>query len=244
MGMNTAILTIDDIASKNTPAIVDYLKEKGIQAIMFATGQNVERFYEEALYAVKNGMIVGNHSYSHPAFSAISMEQCVEEIEKCEQVLDKLYADAGVERKFRPFRFPYGDKGSEKHDALQKYLTEQGFHKVDDRQIPYAWWKEYGMDQDVDTFWTFDFEEYRLYQDETFTKQSIWDKMSNNEPKSGAVLFAEENKHIVLLHAHDETEEVFPQYYKEFIERCLEKELKFEEPRFLKIDNGTYKEYV
>lgn len=231
--MNTAILTIDDIASKNTPAIVDYLKEKGIQAIMFATGQNVERFYEEALYAVKNGMIVGNHSYSHPAFSAISMEQCVEEIEKCEQVLDRLYADSGVERKFRPFRFPYGDKGGEKKEALQKYITERGFHKVDDTNIPYPWWKEYGMDRDVDTFWTFDFEEYRLYQDAEFTKQSIWNKMNNSDPQKGAVLFAEENKHIILFHAHDETEEVFPQYYREFIEKCLEKGLEFDKPRFL-----------
>ena len=41
--MNSALLTIDDIASKNTPAIVDYLKEKGIKPIFFATGENVER---------------------------------------------------------------------------------------------------------------------------------------------------------------------------------------------------------
>ena len=80
--MNSALLTIDDIASKNTPAIVDYLNEKRIKAILFATGQKVERYYEEALYAVKNGMIVGNHSYSHPAFSSLSMKECIEEIEK------------------------------------------------------------------------------------------------------------------------------------------------------------------
>ena len=240
--MNTAILTIDDIASKNTPEIVDYLKKKGITAIMFAEGARVERFYEEALYALQNGMIVGNHSYSHPAFSSISMEQCVEEIEKCEQVLNKLYADAGVERKFRPFRFPYGDKGGENKDALQKYFVEKGFHKVDDTQIPYPWWKELGMNRDVDTFWTFDFEEYRLQYDAEFTKQSIWDKIFNTNSQKGTVLFAEGNKHILLLHAHDETEEIYPQYYKEFIDCCLERGLKFEEPRFLKTDNGTYKE--
>lgn len=31
--MNTATLTIDDFSSKNTPAIVDYLQEKGIKPI-------------------------------------------------------------------------------------------------------------------------------------------------------------------------------------------------------------------
>ena len=91
--MNRAILTIDDIASGNTPALVDYLKEKGIPAILFATGQNVEKHYEEAKYAVNQGMILGNHSYSHPAFSALSMEEAVDEIEKCETVLNRLYQE-------------------------------------------------------------------------------------------------------------------------------------------------------
>ena len=61
--MNTALLTVDDIASKNTPAIVDYLKEKGIQPIFLAIGQNVEKHYDEALYVLKNGMIVVIVSY-------------------------------------------------------------------------------------------------------------------------------------------------------------------------------------
>ena len=103
--MVKALLTIDDIASKNTVAIVDYLNKNKIPAIMFAWGENIEKHYENAIYALKNGMIVGNHSYSHPAFSKLSFEQAVEEIEKNELVLDKLYKDAGVERRFRPFRF-------------------------------------------------------------------------------------------------------------------------------------------
>ena len=66
--MNSALLTIDDIASKNTPAIVDYLNEKRIKAILFATGQNVERYYEEALYAVKNGDDCGKSQLFTPGF--------------------------------------------------------------------------------------------------------------------------------------------------------------------------------
>ena len=31
--MNSALLTIDDFSSKNTPAMVDYLKEKNIKVI-------------------------------------------------------------------------------------------------------------------------------------------------------------------------------------------------------------------
>ena len=231
--MNSALLTIDDIASKNTPAIVDYLNEKRIKAILFATGQNVERYYEEALYAVKNGMIVGNHSYSHPAFSSLSMKECMEEIEKCEIVLERLYKDSGVERVFRPFRFPYGNKGGDNKNALQKYLREKGFQKVDDTHITYPWWRENSLDTDIDTFWTFDFEEYKIRQGSEFTKESVWKKMHDTNPESGAVLFAENNRHILLLHAHDETEEMLPEYYKLFIEHLLENGLVFEEPAFL-----------
>jgi len=171
--MNRAFLTIDDFSSKNTPAIVDYLKEKKINAIFFAIGQKVERFYGEALYAVKNGMIVGNHSYSHPAFSTLTMKECVDEIEKCEKVLEKLYKDSGVERIYKPFRFPYGDKGGNNKNMLQKYFQEIEFHKVDDTNIAYHWWKENNLNTDIDTFLTFDFEEYVIRPGSNFTKEFV-----------------------------------------------------------------------
>ncbi len=231
--MNSAILTIDDFSSQNTPAIVDYLKEKGIKVIFFAEGGRVDSCYEEAKYALKNGMIVGNHSYSHPHFSSLTAEECIEEIEKCEQVLDKLYKDCGVERTYRPFRFPYGDKGGDNKDALQAYLREKGFHKVDDTQITYPWWKKFNFDTDIDTFWTFDFEEYMIRPGSGYTKDFVWEKMHDTDPKAGAALFGENNRHIILLHAHDETEEMLPEYYKLFIDHLLENGMVFEEPRFL-----------
>lgn len=231
--MNTAILTIDDISSKNTPAMVDYLKEKNIKAILFAEGQRVEQFYEEAMYALKSGMIVGNHSYSHRAFSTLTLEEAIEDIEKCERVLDKLYQDCGVERVYRPFRFPYGDKGGANKEALQEYFREKGFHKVDDRHIPYSWWSEFGLNQDIDTFWTFDFEEYNIRPGTGFTKESVWEKMHKKNLTNGAVLFEEGNRHILLLHAHDETEEMVPEYYKLFIDHLLENGLTFDKPGFL-----------
>ncbi len=231
--MNTALLTIDDFSSKNTPAIVDYLKEKGIQPIFFAEGRKVEQFYEEAKYALKNGMLVGNHSYSHPAFSSLTPEEAIAEIEKCEKVLNKLYADCGVERMYRPFRFPYGDKGGANKEVLQNYFKEKGFHKVDDTQFSYPWWKENGLSTDIDTFWTFDFGEYMIRPGSDYTRESVWERMHNTNPQSGAVLFAENNHHILLLHAHDETEEMLPEYYKQFIDHLLENGMVFDEPRFI-----------
>ena len=233
--MIKALLTIDDIASENTPAIVNYLKENNIPALMFAWGEKIESYYENAIYALKNGMIVGNHSYSHPAFSRLSFEQAVEEIEKNERLLDKLYMDAGVERCFRPFRFPYGDKGGSNKDALQDYLRKNDFDKVCDSQLEYGWWKENKLDKDIDTFWTFDFAEYLIRKDSGFTKEDVLKKMEDSAPENGAALFSDGSNHILLIHAHDETEEMVPGYFKLFIDRLIEKDVVFVKPEFIKV---------
>ncbi len=227
-----ALLTIDDFASKNTPAIVDYLAEKKIPLIFFSWGQNVEHNYDEALYAVKKGIIIGNHSYTHPHFSEISFDEGVKEIEKCESVLNELYKEAGVDRKYRPFRFPYGDKGEENKEKFQKYLSEQGFDKVDDSNILYPWWKENGLDKDIDTFWTFDFAEYNIRPDSGFTLDDVFKRMNDMNPSSGASLFAPDSYHMLLLHAHDETQEMVPEYYKKILDECLAKGMKFVTPSF------------
>ena len=233
--MNRALLTIDDISSRNTPAIVDFLLEKEIPAILFATGKNVERYYDEALYAVKSGFIVGNHSYSHPAFSSLTLEEGLAEIQECEAVLDRLYQDAGVERRYRPFRFPYGDKGGKCREELQSFLHTSGFHKVDDTRISWPWWSQNSLNTDVDTFWTFDFEEYRIRRGSDFTRESVWRKMHDAAPESGAALFERDHPHILLLHAHDETEELLPGYYRLFLEHLLENGMVFEKPGFLQM---------
>ena len=231
--MVKAILTIDDIASKNTPAIVDYLKEKNIPVIMFAWGEKVNEFYDNAVYALQNGAIVGNHSYSHPSFSQLSYNQGVEEIEKNEELLNKLYKDAGVERKYRPFRFPYGDKGGQNKDALQAYLRDKKFSKLKDTQLTYEWWGKRGLDKDIDTFWTFDFAEYNIRPGSEFTEKDVWKRIEDLDPPYGAALLKDGNSHFILLHAHDETEELVPEYYKKFIDFLLEKGVVFNKPEFI-----------
>ena len=232
--MNTVLFTIDDVSSRNTPAIVDALCERGITAIMFAVGMNVERYWDEAVYAIRKGMIVGNHSYSHKNFSEITLEEAIAEIEKREAVLERLYQAAGVERVYRPFRFPYGNKGGENCVALQQYLKVHGFDKVDDRHIPYAWWRDHGLNQDIDTFWTFDFEEYRIQYDPDFSKKSVWKKVYDKNPQLGAALFGENQRHILLMHAFDETETVWPDYYRELLDCLQENGVTFDKPSFIR----------
>ena len=231
--MIRALLTIDDVSSKITPKIVDYLEEKKVPVLMFAVGQWAEGHPDELVYALKHGIIVGNHSYTHPHFSELSFEECVKEIEKNEEVLNGFYEKAGVERRYRPFRFPYGDKGGDNKDALQKYLSEKGFDKVKDTQFDYPWWKEKGLDKDIDTFWTFDLMEWNIRPGSGFTADDVIKRIYDKEPKDGAVMLKENSDHIVLLHSHDETEEMAPGYYKLFVDELLKNGVQFVEPEFI-----------
>ena len=231
--MIRALLTIDDVSSENTPAIVDYLCSKNIKVIMFMVGQWAENHPDELVYALKHGMIVGNHSYSHPHFSEISFEEAKEEILKNEEVLNRFYEQAGVERRFRPFRFPYGDKGGDNKELLQAFLKDNGFDKVKDTELGYPWWSERGLDKDIDTFWTFDFAEYCIRPGSGFGLEDVMKRIHDKETEDGAVLLKDNSSHILLLHAHDETEELVPGYYKIFIEELLENGVEFTDPEFI-----------
>ncbi|MCR5431825.1 MAG: polysaccharide deacetylase family protein [Lachnospiraceae bacterium] len=233
--MITAVLTIDDVPSCNTPDIVDYLNSKGITAVMFAVGKNIEKHYDNAIYALQHGMIIGNHTYSHPHMSALSFEEAIEQIEKNELILDKLYKDAGVTRKYRPFRFPYGDKGGENKKAFQRYFRENGFNKLVDTQIQFKWWREGELSTDIDTFWTFDVAEYNIRRGSGFTEEDVYKRIDEEDTQYRGALLGEGNSHIILLHAHDETEEMVPEYYKKFIGHMLDKGLVFTEPKFFGI---------
>lgn len=231
--MIKALLTIDDVSSENTPAIVDYLNEKNIQALMFMVGQWAEKNPDELVYAIKHGMIIGNHSYTHPHFSELSFDECIDEIEKNETVLDRFYEQAGTERRFKPFRFPYGDKGGVNKDRLQEYFAANGFDKVDDTGFTYPFWKENGLDKDIDTFWTFDFAEYMIRPGSGFTLDDVMKRIYDPDPENGAPLLNDDSSHLLLLHAHDETEELVPGYYRIFIEELLKNGVEFIKPEFL-----------
>lgn len=231
--MIRAYLTIDDITSDNTKAFIDYLCDKGIQAVLFAWGERVENNDEPAIYALQKGMIIGNHSYSHPHFSELSVEEGIAEIERCEEVLNKLYKDAGVERKYRPFRFPYGDKGGVNKEAYQNYFKEHGFSKLDDSRITVSYWAENDLDKDIDTFWTMDYAEYNIRPGSGFTKEDVMKRIDEFFGMIEKGEIDKDTNHIFIIHAHDETEELVPEYYKTFIDEVIGRGVEFIPPAFM-----------
>jgi len=127
--MKTVYLTIDDGPSKDRKEKVDILYQYGIQPIWFCIGSEIEKRPEDVIYSIRKGGIIGNHSYSHPRFSQISLEECFEEIEKTDRIIDSIYREAGVARPIKAFRFPYGDKG-EDNNFFKKPYSEEGKKKI------------------------------------------------------------------------------------------------------------------
>ena len=240
--MITAFLTIDDIATPNTPAIMDFLASKAIQPVMFCWGHMVERYRQQAVYAAKHGAILQNHSYSHPQFSTLSFEEAVQEIEKNEQILASLYAEAGVARPFKLFRFPYGDQGGANSGKLQEYLHAHGFCQLESSAISPQSYAAAGFSENqaanADILWTFDFAEYTIRPGKSVT---IADSLARAEkafpapqepvPQNGCAPDGSCAQHIILIHDHVETEQMQAGYFRLLIETLLSHGVRFVPPR-------------
>ena len=231
--MSKAYLRIDDSPSKITPDFVDYLSEKGIKPVVFAIGEKIEKYFDQAVYAVQKGAVLGNHSFSHKSFSKISFDECKKEIEKCEIMLDKLYSMAKVERKYKIFAFPYGDKGGENKTLLQSYFKSNGFCRLNDEAIGFDWYKQYDLHKDADAFWTFDFAEYLLPRENGYTYESILERIHDKSPKTGGALLEDGSNHIVMIHDHEQTDSFMPEYYKTILDYVIDCGVEFIEPKFV-----------
>jgi len=108
-------LTIDDSPSNSFRSNLDYLIANSIPAVFFCIGNLMQDYWDDIIYAIQKGYLIGNHSYTHPHFSDITLEDAKREIRRTDKLIDKAYQEAGVEYYDRLFRFPYGDKGDGKY---------------------------------------------------------------------------------------------------------------------------------
>lgn len=160
-------LTIDDAPSRNTPKIIEYLKSHNIPAIFYCRGDAIEKYRAHVIEAIEEGFLIGNHSYSHPYFSQISLEECYDEILKTEILIDECYELAQIDRPYKIIRFPFGDKGAGpeinkpvteeqkiKFYALQQFLKDNGFQKIMFKGL---------YDEEIDSSWSFDTQDYKKH---------------------------------------------------------------------------------
>ena len=78
-----------------TESILDTLKKEKVPATFFLTGHYVKSATDLVKRMIKEGHIIGNHSYGHPNMANLTEEKMVEQWQKFDEVL-KQYT--GVER--------------------------------------------------------------------------------------------------------------------------------------------------
>ena len=229
--MNTkVIMTIDDIPQDITRTVIDCYREMNIPFVMFGIGQDMEKREDDVIYALSRGVVVGNHTYTHPHLSELSYEEGIEEIEKTEEILNRLYGKAGVERKYKLVRFPFIDKGGENKDRYQKYLREHGFMKIDDREASTPVYLKDGHKKDIDVAPSIDLAEYTIRPGSGVGIDEIYKYLELQ-----LSTLSTDSTEIVLMHTHDETEEMVPGYYKLLADKMLGLGLKFTGPEFISL---------
>ncbi len=99
------LLTFDDGPHPElTPKILDILAKNKVKAIFFIIGEKAEKNPEIVERILKEGHLVGNHSYSHNKFLAMyPTTALIEDLEKCQVILKQI---TGEENKI--FRAPIG----------------------------------------------------------------------------------------------------------------------------------------
>ncbi len=122
-----AHLTIDDAPSETLGAKLDVLDVHDVPAVFFCEGRRLHDYPALAERAVEAGYHLGNHTYSHPYASDISVDAFEQELARTERRIDAVYDRTSFDRPARLFRFPYGDDGGDLQEAFQRILREHGF---------------------------------------------------------------------------------------------------------------------
>jgi len=95
-------------------SVLSLLEKEEFDCIFFVEGKWAEKFKRQVSY-VSDNFILGNHSYSHPDFRKLDLNQQVLEIKKCDIVLSKI-----KKQKVRVFRAPFCKSNKKTFFALKQ----------------------------------------------------------------------------------------------------------------------------
>jgi peptidoglycan/xylan/chitin deacetylase (PgdA/CDA1 family) len=103
--VNKVALTFDDGPSTvYTKILLDGLKERGVKATFFLTGQEIQYSRKIVKRMSDEGHVIGNHTYSHIDLKKTDFNTAKKEIEKTNRCIKKI---TGKKPKY--IRPPYGD---------------------------------------------------------------------------------------------------------------------------------------
>ena len=237
----TAYLTIDDSPSENFKEVIDYLVEKEIPAIFFCCGDLLERHEELAIYAISKGFLLGNHSYNHPDFSKIDMNEINFQIRKTDELLDQIYRKANAIRPLKVFRFPglnngfnnFPDYGWDKPKVIeiQNILKELGYRQPEFPGVNYKWYSDAGLKECLSVDCTYDSFDWCMNQGEELygyrDLPTILSRMDEVVPEEGRGINTTGSNEIIMMHSF------IPFHaFKAIIEKLLKKGIKFKDVKY------------
>jgi peptidoglycan-N-acetylglucosamine deacetylase len=115
-------LTFDDGPDRHyTLQILDILKRERVPATFFVVG-NLSRKYPDVLKRIdREGHVIGNHSYSHPLLTKMTMDEVDAQLYRTNEIIRKETGKTPL--LFRP---PYGAVNK----RLEKHLAAEGFRII------------------------------------------------------------------------------------------------------------------
>ena len=139
-------ITLDDLPQSSTIRTAEHrvalnqrllytLLEAKVPAMGFVNGAKcynedelVEHQRQILVDWVEAGFELGNHTWSHPDYNRLTLEEFVADLERGENFVAALMG----ERAMRWFRHPYLHRGDtdEKREALEKYIAEKGYREA------------------------------------------------------------------------------------------------------------------
>jgi peptidoglycan-N-acetylglucosamine deacetylase len=98
-----------------TPQVLEIFSKAKGKATFFMIGEQMINHPEVVKQVADQGHEIGNHTFTHPKLSQLSIQDCLKEIEETEELIEKM---AG--RKPVVFRPPYLDYNQDTISLLQK----------------------------------------------------------------------------------------------------------------------------
>ena len=122
-----------------TPKILDVLKAKHASATFFVIGQNMERFPQLVQREVREGQMVGSHTWTHPNIAETSPAQANIELSATQRLFETLTGKSM--RLFRPPFFGDAEPSTPREVAPLLLAQQQGYMSVGLRIDPDDWKK-------------------------------------------------------------------------------------------------------
>lgn len=135
---DSATITFDDGPDPDwTPAILDILKEKKVSATFFMLGANMEKHPDLVKRIVREGHMIGVHTYTHPNIAEVSEERARLEFNATQRLIESITGKSTL--LFRP---PY-NADTNPHDAEElvpvKLAQAMGYMTVTEDIDPEDW---------------------------------------------------------------------------------------------------------